>query len=63
MTPTKNGSRILVVKMGGGYLKAILSSDRRESVFGCDEQELAGRLKQRGMTLPKYPALRRKKAT
>jgi hypothetical protein len=42
---------ILVVKMGGGYLKAILP-DRREIVFGRDEKELAGRLKLRGISEP-----------
>ena len=43
--------RILVVKMGGGYLKAILP-DRQETVFGRDEHELAGRLKLRGIWEP-----------
>lgn len=38
--------RILVVKMGGGYLKAILMNGQ-ETVFGSDEKELAGRLKRR----------------
>jgi hypothetical protein len=36
--------RILVVKMGGGYLKALLP-DRYETVFGRDVWEIAGRLK------------------
>jgi hypothetical protein len=31
---------ILVVKMGGGYLKTLLP-DRRETVFGHDDKELA----------------------
>lgn len=44
-------SRIIVVKMGGGYLKAILPR-RRETVFGRDDGELAGRLKLLGMRLP-----------
>jgi hypothetical protein len=38
--------RIPVVKMGGGYLKAILLNGQ-ETVFGRDEKELAGRLKLR----------------
>jgi hypothetical protein len=38
--------KILVVRMGGGYLKAILL-DGQETVWGRDEQELAGRLKRR----------------
>jgi hypothetical protein len=33
--------RILVVKMGGCYLKAILP-DRQEATFGRDEKDLAG---------------------
>jgi hypothetical protein len=36
--------RIRVVKMGGGYLKALLP-DRQETVFGRDYRELDGRLK------------------
>jgi hypothetical protein len=34
----------LVMKMGGGYLKALLPH-RDETVFGRDVQELSGRLK------------------
>ena len=44
-------SKILVVKMGGGYLKAILA-DRQEITFGRDEKELAGGLKLRGISEP-----------
>jgi len=40
--------RILVVKIGGGYLKAILP-DGQETIFGRDEKERAGRLKRRGI--------------
>jgi len=43
--------RILAVKMGGGYLKAILPR-RRETVFGRDLGELAGRLKLLGIREP-----------
>jgi hypothetical protein len=51
-----NSLRVVVVKMGGGYLKAILP-DREESVFGRDEHELFGRLKSRGISQPlQFPA-------
>ena len=36
--------RIPVLKIGGGYLKAILLNGE-ETVFGRDEKELVGRLK------------------
>jgi hypothetical protein len=39
-----DGLRILVVRMGGGYLKAILLNGE-ETVWGRGLQELAGRLK------------------
>ncbi len=39
-----DGLRIPVVKIGGGYLKAILLNGE-ETVFGRDEKELVGRLK------------------
>ena len=51
---------IQVVKMGGGYLKAILPV-RRETIFGRDEGELAGRLKLRGIWEP--TSLPRRKST
>jgi hypothetical protein len=38
--------RIPVVKIGGGYLKAILLNGQ-ETVFGCDVKELVGRLRLR----------------
>jgi hypothetical protein len=38
--------RILVLKMGGGYLRAILLNGQ-ETVFGRDVGELIGRLKRR----------------
>jgi hypothetical protein len=44
--------KILVVKMGGGYLKAILPGRQQEIVFGRDEKELAGRLTLRGISEP-----------
>jgi hypothetical protein len=40
--------RIPVVRMGGGYLKAILQG-REETVFGRDEDHLVGRLKSIGI--------------
>lgn len=43
--------KIVVVKMGGGWLKAILPH-REESVFGCDEYQLSSRLKQIGIREP-----------
>ena len=53
----KTGSlRIPVLKMGGGYLRAILRNGR-ETVFGRDERELIGRLKRRPEVvgvLPRY---------
>ena len=39
-----NGLRIPLVKIGGGYLKAILLNGQ-EAIFGRDEKELVGRLK------------------
>jgi len=48
---TMSASRIVLVRMGGGYLKAILPH-RRETVFGRDDGELAGRLKLLGIRLP-----------
>jgi hypothetical protein len=39
-----NGARILVVKIGGGYLKAILPGGQ-ETIYGRDESELIGRLR------------------
>jgi hypothetical protein len=42
--------RIPVLKIGGGYLKAILLNGD-ESVFGRDEKELVGRLKFRTAVL------------
>ncbi len=52
-------SKIIVVKMGGGYVKAILPC-RRETVFGRDNGELAGRLKLMGMRLPMAIAERKR---
>jgi hypothetical protein len=46
--------RILVVKMGGGYVKAILLN-REETVFGRNLGELIGRLKLRAQLLPVPP--------
>lgn len=37
--------KIVVVKMGGGYLKAILPRTH-ETVFGRDEAHLSGRLRE-----------------
>ncbi|MGA2299884.1 MAG: hypothetical protein ABSG77_04215 [Candidatus Acidiferrum sp.] len=51
--------RIAIVKMGGGYLKAILPR-RHETVFGRDERELAGRLKLLGIRDPLAIADRRR---
>ncbi len=45
-----------MLKMGGGYLRAILRNGR-ETVFGRDERELIGRLKRRPEVvgvLPRY---------
>jgi hypothetical protein len=42
----------LVMKMGGGYLKALLPH-RHETVLGRDVQELSGRLKLIGFRDPK----------
>jgi hypothetical protein len=36
--------RIQVVRMGGGYLKALLP-DREQTIYGRDEKELLGKLK------------------
>jgi hypothetical protein len=55
------GVRIRIVRMGGGYLKAILL-DRQESVFGRDEREIFGKLKLIGIREP-VPVQGRKKAT
>jgi hypothetical protein len=52
--------KILVVKMGGGYLKAILPS-RDETVFGRDYGELIGRLKLIGIREPALPFPGRKR--
>lgn len=50
---------IHVVKMGGGYLKAIVP-DHQETIFGRDERELLGRLKFRGISQPlPFPLLKR----
>jgi hypothetical protein len=46
--------KIPVVKMGGGYLKAILLNGH-ETVFGCGVKELIGRLKMRAGVLPVRP--------
>ena len=40
--------RVRVVKMGGGYLKALLPG-QQETVFGKDYRELDGKLKRLGM--------------
>jgi hypothetical protein len=45
--------RILVVKMGGGYLKALLPN--AETVFGADIRELIGRLKFRAPAIGVQP--------
>lgn len=45
------GLRILVVRMGGGYWRAILR-DGEEVVFGADLHELIGRLKTRASVIP-----------
>jgi hypothetical protein len=50
---------ILVVQRGGGYVKAILPR-RRETVFGRDDGELAGRLKTLGFRDP-LAMMKRKK--
>jgi hypothetical protein len=49
-----DASRVLVVKMGGGYFKAILLNGE-ETVFGRDLGELIGRLKLRAQLLPVPP--------
>ena len=46
--------RIPVLKIGGGYLKAILLNGQ-ETVFGCDMKELLGRLKFRAGLLGVQP--------
>ena len=43
--------RIRIVRMGAGYLKAILP-DRDETVFGRDEREIFGKLKLIGIREP-----------
>jgi hypothetical protein len=53
--------RTLVVRMGGGYLKAILP-DGQETIFGRDEKELVGGLKRRGISEPISFAERRRAA-
>jgi hypothetical protein len=55
------GVRIVIVKMGRGYLKAILP-DRQETVYGRDEHEILGKLKQIGSREP-VSVQGRKKAT
>lgn len=40
--------RVIVVRIGGGWIKALLPH-RRETVFGRDEDQLAGRLKSIGI--------------
>ena len=55
----KGSLRILVVRMGGGYLKAILQG-REETVFGRDEDHLAGRLKSIGIRDAVFVAGRKK---
>ena len=45
---------ILVVRMGGGYFKAILLNGQ-ETVYGRDLTELIGRLKHRAQLLPVPP--------
>lgn len=47
----RGSPRILVVKMGGGWLKALLPHSA-ETVFGRDEDQLSGRLKQIGIREP-----------
>lgn len=57
-----NGTRVLIVRMGGGWLKAILPH-REETVFGRDEYQLSSRLKQIGIREPVLIAIgARKKA-
>jgi hypothetical protein len=43
--------KILVLRMGGGYWRAILLNGQ-ETVFGRDLEELIGRLKHRPSALP-----------
>jgi hypothetical protein len=45
---------IPVVKMGGGYLRALLPN-LDEEIFGCNERELLGRLKLRTKELRMHP--------
>jgi hypothetical protein len=47
--------RIPVVRIGGGYLKAILLNGQ-ETVWGRDEKELAGRLKRVPRASPMHRA-------
>jgi hypothetical protein len=54
-------SRIVIVRMGGGYLWAIFP-DRQEHIYARDEREMNGWMKVRGIPVPiPFPA--RKKAT
>jgi hypothetical protein len=46
--------RILVLKMGGGFFKAILDNGR-QTVFGRDIGELIGRLRTQAQLLPVHP--------
>lgn len=46
--------KVPVVKMGGGYIKAILNNGA-ETVFGRDEKEIAERMKVRLHTLRSKP--------
>jgi hypothetical protein len=52
--PQMRGLRILAVKMGGGYVRALLLNGQ-ETVFGRDERELLGRLKVRTKELRMHP--------
>jgi hypothetical protein len=47
------GLKIVVVRMGGGYWRALLRNG--EQVYGCDLSELIGRLKTRASVLPVPP--------
>jgi hypothetical protein len=51
---TMDALRIPVVKIGGGYLRALLLNGQ-ETVFGCNERELIGRLKLRTRELRLNP--------
>jgi hypothetical protein len=52
--------KVPVVKIGGGYLKAILLNGQ-ETVWGRDEKDLAGRLR-RGISEPVSFAERKRAA-